>query len=236
MWRRFLETFGFGRAAGRWVRAQGAELDFWRAVAREGYAGIPAAEFLERQQRPQMLSAVDFLPVPRGAWRDATVVEFGSGPAGVVEWIEAARRIAVEPLVDEYRRLFPHLERSAVEYLARSAEGPLPLPAACADLVVCYNMLDHVADPGAVVAEMGRVARPGATLLFQVNVYADEAALRAKTGLHAELHPASFTRASALALLARHRFTPVREQFRAEATPETGEHFFLAALVCEGPS
>jgi SAM-dependent methyltransferase len=41
----------------------------------------------------------------------------------------------------------------------------LPFPEASFDLVTCQTLLIHVADPGAVIAEMMRVARPGGLVL-----------------------------------------------------------------------
>jgi SAM-dependent methyltransferase len=41
----------------------------------------------------------------------------------------------------------------------------LPFPDASFDLVTCQTLLIHVADPGAVIAEMMRVARPGGLVL-----------------------------------------------------------------------
>jgi SAM-dependent methyltransferase len=41
----------------------------------------------------------------------------------------------------------------------------LPFPDASFDLVTCQTVLIHVADPGAVIAEMTRVARPGGLVL-----------------------------------------------------------------------
>jgi len=41
----------------------------------------------------------------------------------------------------------------------------LPFPDASFDLVTCQTLLIHVADPGAVIAEMTRVARPGGLVL-----------------------------------------------------------------------
>ncbi|HEY0558645.1 MAG TPA: methyltransferase domain-containing protein [Frankiaceae bacterium] len=42
----------------------------------------------------------------------------------------------------------------------------LPLPDACADVVVAGELLEHVPDPAAVVAEACRVLAPGGTLLL----------------------------------------------------------------------
>lgn len=44
----------------------------------------------------------------------------------------------------------------------------LPLPAACADVVVCAEVLEHLDDDAAAAAELARVMRPGAALVVSV--------------------------------------------------------------------
>ena len=68
-------------------------------------------------------------------------------------WInKAADRAASRGLSDRFR------------YRLAEAQA-LPFPDACFDLVTCQTLLIHVADPGAVIAEMLRVARPGGLVL-----------------------------------------------------------------------
>ena len=44
--------------------------------------------------------------------------------------------------------------------------GRLPLRAGCADLVFCSQVIEHVPDPAALLAECGRVLRPGSQLVL----------------------------------------------------------------------
>jgi len=50
------------------------------------------------------------------------------------------------------------------QYRVSDAQA-LPFPDASFDLVTCQTLLIHVADPGAVIAEMARVTRPGGLVL-----------------------------------------------------------------------
>jgi SAM-dependent methyltransferase len=50
------------------------------------------------------------------------------------------------------------------EYRVADAQA-LPFPDASFDLVTCQTLLIHLADPGAVIAEMARVTRPGGLVL-----------------------------------------------------------------------
>jgi len=68
-------------------------------------------------------------------------------------WVDKANeRAASRGLSDRFR------------YQLSEAQA-LPFPDASFDLVTCQTLLIHVADPGAVIAEMARVARPGGLVL-----------------------------------------------------------------------
>lgn len=68
-------------------------------------------------------------------------------------WVDKANaRAASRGLSDRFR------------YQLAEAQA-LPFPDASFDLVTCQTLLIHVADPGAVIADMVRVARPGGLVL-----------------------------------------------------------------------
>src|SRR4029077_1415093 len=61
----------------------------------------------------------------------------------------------------------------AIDYAQRYYPGPdyvvadmaaVPLPDACADIVVCFEALEHVDDHGAVLAEIRRLLTPDGVL------------------------------------------------------------------------
>lgn len=96
------------------------------------------------------------------------VLDIGCGPRGSLEWASmAARRIGLDPLADEYRRLGAGHHR--MDYVASAAEN-MPLPDASCDIVCTFNSLDHVEDVDRTIAEIKRVTRPGGTLLLIVEV------------------------------------------------------------------
>ena len=57
-------------------------------------------------------------------------------------------------------------ERGYRVQTARACGERLPFPAACFDLVVCTDVLVHVASPRKVVCEVARVLRPGGLFFF----------------------------------------------------------------------
>ena len=116
------------------------------------------------------------------------------GAFAILHWLAAARARLVPPatrpgaiLVDVgcggglltphllgkgYRHIGLDLTRSALEQAAthgitpvRADAGALPLADGCADVVVAGEILEHVADDVAVLAECARLLRPGGTLV-----------------------------------------------------------------------
>ena len=223
------QLFGASRSK-RWKKAQLGEFEWWREIAGKGYNGRTRDEFVSVSQRGWMLSQLKFLEKPFDSWKDGIIVEFGSGPAGFVEYIEAKQKIAIEPLIDHYRKVFPHLAKSNVEYWNCPAEDVGHLLDNIADLVICFNVLDHTRDPNRVIQNLARAAKTGADLLFQVNVYLSDEQIRKKFKKHAEIHPHSFFPETILSMLRMNRFD-IRKQQLSEELDVNGECFFICAGV-----
>ncbi len=177
-----------------------------------------------------MLAAIDFLGFEQSHWKDKTVVEFGSGPAGVIEYIDAKVKIAIEPLIKKYREIFPHLNLSSVRYLESAGESADTIGSESADLVICYNMLDHVIDPDAVLRQIKRVLKNNSHLLFQINVYDSKTEIENKTGTHAELHPHSFTRDTIVEKLNEFGFKVEKENLSPHKN-DCDERFFICSCI-----
>lgn len=101
--------------------------------------------------------------------RDIRVLEVGSGAHGLIFFFDAAERVGVDPLAEEYRRLFPAWQANA-ETIACGGEK-LPFSDAVFDVVLCDNVVDHAEDPRRIVEEITRVLTPGGLLYFTVNVH-----------------------------------------------------------------
>lgn len=97
---------------------------------------------------------------------DHTLVDFGAGrghqiaAAGHVGALSrfkgrCARVIGVD--VDPVVLENPYLDEAHLI----APDGSTPLPDACADVIFSYAVLEHVADPGAYVAEVRRILKPG---------------------------------------------------------------------------
>jgi ubiquinone/menaquinone biosynthesis C-methylase UbiE len=96
------------------------------------------------------------------------VLDIGCGPRGSLEWADmAAERVGLDPLAERYRAL--GTGRHRMRYVASGAES-IPFPDGYFDVVCSFNSLDHVDDLDRVVAEIGRVVRPGGLFLLITDV------------------------------------------------------------------
>jgi SAM-dependent methyltransferase len=97
------------------------------------------------------------------------VLDIGSGPLGFPDACPARVSISVDPLHDRYAEAGLLLEGSPAIHLSVGAER-IPLLSSSVDVVVARNALDHVDDPGAVLAEIQRLLKQGGTLIANFDV------------------------------------------------------------------
>lgn len=95
------------------------------------------------------------------------VLDVGCGPGNLLAGLAGRRLVGVdlsETLLAQARR---RLSGRPVELFLGDAEA-LSFPDASFDRAVCSEVLEHVRDPRRVVAEIHRVCRPGARVVFTV--------------------------------------------------------------------
>lgn len=147
-------------------RALERQLEYQRrkAEAVRGNEAAVIASMIEHSASVRTrLAAVRSLSV------DSRVLEVGSGAHGLIFYFEAADRVGVDPLADEYRALFPAWQGRA-RTIAAFGER-LPFEDSSFDIVLCDNVVDHAENPRRIVEEIGRVLAPGGLLYFTVNVH-----------------------------------------------------------------
>ena len=145
---------------GRYAQIQKNEFGFWRDNPVDfqvlwGHYMPPFAPYLEKQQ--------------------GVVVDVGSGPVPffLSGFFQYERGLAVDPLIYEYALLpqYAQLYSGAAAYggfqMRRSIRE---VETGFANVVFCLNVLDHVRDPDAFLAELGRICRPGGKLFLFVDV------------------------------------------------------------------
>jgi len=158
----------------------------------------------------ECLSALD------AAKSAGTVVEIGSGPIGIVNFLDWGTRYAVDRLEHVYRTQpnLVNLRNPAVTYLDGTGER-LPFESASCSLVILDNVIDRIDAPGKILEEIHRILRPGGHLYLCVSVHTRwglvlhslAAAHQTDTG-----HPCVFTSPSLRRFLHTNRFDLLLER------------------------
>jgi SAM-dependent methyltransferase len=135
------------------------ELAYWRGKkAAEGVLGNSHYEFF----------FTDYFGLSHAFYSGKRVLDIGCGPRGSLEWANmTAERVGVDPLASEYLKLGGSAHR--MRYVDAPSER-MPFADRYFDVVTTLNSLDHVADLESTVREIGRVLKPGGTLLVIVEV------------------------------------------------------------------
>jgi len=193
----------------RWHAAQQYEQRFWADIAGKIESGArnqlnwyrwKASEFEKRIGR-----SVDGRKSTHGK-----ILEIGSGPIGIVNFLEWGERFAIDPLEDFYREssTLTASRKPEVTYTKGTAEH-LPYPDNFFSLVIIDNVIDHTHVPVKVLQEIHRVLENKGLLYLAVNirtvwgafVHTLLATCRVDKG-----HPHTFTNEGIRKFLTAHRF------------------------------
>jgi SAM-dependent methyltransferase len=120
-------------------------------------------DYRERHPGWRPATEVFAAEVRRRLGPEARVLDLGCGRGGLVEQLDHPRPLVFgldpDPASLREHRL-PELGRAA------ATSEALPLAAASFDLVYAAWLLEHLVEPGATFAEIGRVLRPGGAFVF----------------------------------------------------------------------
>jgi SAM-dependent methyltransferase len=231
-----------GVSSERWQDAQDAERGFWSTGAfglkkfRRAAAGsIGTAEWV-----------VPHIKAPPGDW-----LEVGIGPLGVgcLHFLDCQGELhtldPIEPTPAEEWRL-PEPCRAMVRACQESSHRHvgqaehLEFPDASFTFVAMENMLDHVQDPGAVLAEARRVLAPGGQLYVAVDTFSRLGEARFKRfsrqrfrdATFVRAHPHRFSSADVLRIVTQAGFRVTHSQTPSAVGSAFGRHF-RTRLVAE---
>ena len=123
-------------------------------------SGAPI-RWIENRRLRKSKEALNCLPTSR-------VLDVGCGPGNLLEMLDADKLIGVDispTLLEQAKNRLSN--KSNVELLQANAEN-LPFPDNSFDRIVCSEVLEHCLHPEEVVAEIHRVAKPGARVVITV--------------------------------------------------------------------
>ncbi len=143
-----------------WKTAQSGHLQTWVSFAEERGQSSPVRDELWKN----ILSEVGKRsPVRPGE----AVLDIGCGLDTVLDYLPDVRGFTLDSLMGQ----LASLGLSAGIGHTAGAFEQMPFAGGAFDRVFLMNVLDHVRDPSAGLAEIARVMRPGGTLVLSVDTY-----------------------------------------------------------------
>jgi SAM-dependent methyltransferase len=144
----------------RWLEAQEAEKRFFVSNKSE-LRDIQKGWFLGQLSRWSGFAFSDL-----SIFEGKTIVEVGCGASG---FISVLGGIGIDPLVAFYQKL-GELSDGKANHIRGVGEF-LPILNESTDVVVCYNVIDHVKNPNHVLNEIHRILKCEGLLLFQAHFF-----------------------------------------------------------------
>jgi len=202
----------------RWEKAQEAERSYWQQasqnVAEQKRAGLSWYDWRAKNLQGLVSKA---LGADRSDFSNAAALEIGSGPVGLVAFLNARERYAIDPLCDFYSSQ-PHLiEHRNPDVVYQPSRGEsLDFEDHHFDLIVMENVIDHVEKADDVMREINRVLKPDGVFFFTVNLHPAWGAfwhvIISAIGLD-QPHPHTFSLKSIREFLDKHGFKIMHEQW-----------------------
>ncbi len=190
----------------RWEKAQVYERGFWSKQLSVATGEVSRYRWYEERAQ--------------GIWRRVkpllasqartSILEIGPGPVGIVNYLEADERHALDPLEDYYSSQ-PEFERVRDRGVIRhngTGEDVLSLGKTFS-FVILDNVLDHMKDPDHVLRGIHRSLDPGGVMFISLNIYTRFGAFVRNIMEYLEIdkgHPFNFSRSPVVSLLRKNGF------------------------------
>ena len=127
---------------------------------------------LERHQLPILQRYAKQLPA------DGAILEIGSGPVCISRQLPQQQKTYLDPLIDDFRRLFPGELPEEGEYIVGMGEN-INKPDQSYDLILCMDVLSYSLNPEMILNEVERLLKPDGKCIISMRTY---------SGLEARLH------------------------------------------------
>ncbi|MFX1486631.1 MAG: methyltransferase domain-containing protein [Promethearchaeota archaeon] len=183
----------------KWKIAAEAEKEFWfQEDVKAIKTGIHWRKFLK-----------DNFQIDFGFFGGKSVMEVGCGPYGIIHFIDPIRpplKIGIDPL--DFCKIWERFKIKTPHIMA--AGEKLPFRDQSIDIVICFNVLDHVIFPKKVVAEISRVLKKnGRLLLWLHTVKSFIKPIEVIFGLFDRIHPHHFYPTEVVKLLRKEGLRPI---------------------------
>lgn len=100
---------------------------------------------------------------------ESHILDIGCGPACVAQFIESGSKTFIDPLLDDFRRMFPGTLLKG-DYITRMAEE-IPIKNSSFDLILSFNTLSYTLNPELVLHEVGRLLKPDGTFAVSITLW-----------------------------------------------------------------
>jgi len=145
---------------------QMSELRFWENIKVHGCRGFSPEEWKIAVQYFRQYSLM-YINRDLNNLKYKIAIEVGCGPDSVLSNLENVVAIGIDPLINEYHKLWD-LSKDGVTYICSEIET-LNLNI-MADIVICWNVLDHVSDIDLAAKKLSEILHPDGELWFMVNL------------------------------------------------------------------
>ena len=142
------------------------ELNFWKNIRKNGTRGFTPEEWRTTHIHFKQYLLM-YINRSIADLENRVVVEVGCGPAGIIPYLNNTTTIGVDPLIDEYKKIWD-LSNDKVKYICSEIETfKIDIKA---DVVICWNVLDHVSNIEAATKKLFDILKSNGELWFMVNL------------------------------------------------------------------
>jgi SAM-dependent methyltransferase len=149
----------------RWNIAQNYERDVWQNIRER----ILSPEYIESKKKYSK-NILTWLNEFKTITEESSILQVGSAGEGEIFFFNIGRRYAIDPLADFYIKSFGKIQDNRVVFLKGAGEA-LPYKNNFFDIVIIFNVLDHVDRPSDVLNEIYKVLKPGGIAYIGVHAY-----------------------------------------------------------------
>ena len=163
---KIISEINSGNHRGSFKPKQIEELNFWLNIKENGWRGFASDEWRIANIHFRQYSLM-YINRSISDLENKVVVEVGCGPTAVFAYLNNATAIGVDPLIDEYKKMWD-LSNDKVEYICSEIETfKTDIQA---DVVICWNVLDHVSDIELATKKLRDTLKHSGELWFMINL------------------------------------------------------------------